>query len=70
MAERLAVHNRSAIVDELRRRYEEFDVDAAPHAPKAAAIRAWRRSKSMRRFARVPRAAVLIVARKLGLYKG
>jgi glycosyltransferase involved in cell wall biosynthesis len=70
MASRLAEHNSPAIVEELRRLYEAFDHGAAPHAPKAEAIRAWRKSQSVRRFARLPRAAVLIAARRLGLYKG
>lgn len=70
MAARLCEHNSPAIVDELRRRYEAFDEAASPHASKAGAIRAWRRKMAVRRIARLPRAAVLIVARKLGLYKG
>jgi hypothetical protein len=70
MEARLAEHNSPAIVDELRRRYDAFGLNPAEHAPKAAAIKAWRGKMSVQRFARVPRAAVLIVARKLGLYKG
>ena len=70
MATRLAEHNNAAIVDELRHRYEEFDVASVPHTPRATAIRVWRRSQAVRRMVRVPRAAVLIAGRKLGLYKG